>query len=784
MDGGGGGGGGGGGAAAVRAVVESDRARIIKPGSTSLLPEENQLLENGLRALLQGLVSKAVAAGEPVMQYGRSIAEGEDSRGLVTKLLDITLYLCEHQHVEGGLVFTLLEDTTEYCTIADCKEVFAFIESKQDTLGKVGVQKRRLSVTPWYDLLYCIPVNADESCVPHLSLLPLDSNMDLVQEHLSSRGKLLMLRTCNLLLRRLSKTYDVVFCGRILMFLTHFFPLSERSGVNVKGAFNTSNITASEKEPPAGCLACLLSWSRLDIDFQFYTTFWSLQETFCNPPALLASARWQNFSTSLTTVLTLFEEQPLEEEQSKDGLEDGTYKTKFLTSTKLMALELRDPSFRRHVLVQCLILFDFIKNPPKVEKENEDKREILKEEAGAFEDRVKRLLQSTPPRGFEFLKSVEHVLSRERNWVLWKRETCPAFGKEPTESPLTRPEPPRKKPRGRMGNRALDQLDRKVQQLKNVLTDPDVVKVPTMAEYFQPLAEDLDPDSGIETEYSHAKNQVYCWRGLRLAARQDIAAFSRFSDLGIEGVVPKEMLVPQVHDILYAKAVAKPKAPATKAAAAAAAPSSSPAALETKALEVINGKVKQSSCMDEVAPCSAEIGSLGDSGQEAITTAEESAAGTASIKVSASMPDLPLPELDTPLPRDVAQVDDNIRAQQTEPTSPAEEQAQASQAGDPLSAADSQLPSVLSIQQPTRMEEATAPVVSNSSPMAAMAKGSLLPDSKASLEEDCAWVRIEERQPGRPPAVELQFDLDFGPSAGTGQKADESGDTPKMRHPL
>eukprot|EP00850_Spirogloea_muscicola_P001667 SM000006S19432 [mRNA] locus=s6:733374:739060:+ [translate_table: standard] len=711
------------------------RRRLQKPGSTSLLPEENQLLENGLRALLQALVSKAVAAGEPVMQYGRSIAEGEDSRGLVTKLLDITLYLCEHQHVEGGLVFTLLEDTTEYCTIADCKEVFAFIESKQDTLGK---------------------------------------------EHLSSRGKLLMLRTCNLLLRRLSKTYDVVFCGRILMFLTHFFPLSERSGVNVKGAFNTSNTTAYEKEPPAG----------LDIDFQFYTTFWSLQETFCNPPALLASARWQNFSTGLTTVLTLFEEQPLEEEQSKNGLEDGTYKTKFLTSTKLMGLELRDPSFRRHVLVQCLILFDFIKNPPKVEKENEDKREIVKEEAGALEDRVKRLLQSTPPRGNEFLKSVEHVLSRERNWVLWKRETCPAFEKGPTELPLTRPEPPRKRPRWRMGNRALDQLDRKVQQLKNILTDPDVVKVPTMAEYFQPLAEDLDPDAGIGAEYSHAKNQVYCWRGLRLAARQDIAAFSRFSDLGIEGVVPKEMLVPQVHDKLYAKAVAKPKASATKAAAAAAAPSSSFAALEIKALEVINGEVKQSSCKDEVAPFSAEIGSLGDSGQEAKITADESAAGIADMEVSVSMPNLPSPELDTLLdtpldpPRDVAQVDDRMCAQQVEPTSPADEQAQASQAGDPVSAADSQLPSVLSIQQPTRMEEATALVESNSSPMAAMAKGSLLADSKALQEEDSAWVKIEERQPGRPPAVELHFDLDFGPSAGTMQKADESGDTPKMRHPL
>ncbi|KAG5049166.1 hypothetical protein JHK85_010269 [Glycine max] len=30
-----------------------------------------------------------------------------------------------------------------------------------------------------------------------------------------------------------SSANDVVFCGRILMFLAHFFPLSERSGIIV-----------------------------------------------------------------------------------------------------------------------------------------------------------------------------------------------------------------------------------------------------------------------------------------------------------------------------------------------------------------------------------------------------------------------------------------------------------------------------------------------------------------------------------------------------------------------
>lgn len=54
-------------------------------------------------------------------------------------LLDIVLYLCERGHVEGGMVFQLLEDLTEMSTVKDCKDIFGYIESQQDVLGKVIV---------------------------------------------------------------------------------------------------------------------------------------------------------------------------------------------------------------------------------------------------------------------------------------------------------------------------------------------------------------------------------------------------------------------------------------------------------------------------------------------------------------------------------------------------------------------------------------------------------------------------------------------------------------------
>lgn len=46
------------------------------------------------------------------------------------------------------------------------------------------------------------------------------------------------------LLRRLSRSQNTVFCGRILLFLAKFFPFSERSGLNVVSEFNLDNLTA------------------------------------------------------------------------------------------------------------------------------------------------------------------------------------------------------------------------------------------------------------------------------------------------------------------------------------------------------------------------------------------------------------------------------------------------------------------------------------------------------------------------------------------------------------
>eukprot|EP01018_Ginkgo_biloba_P011307 Gb_11418 [translate_table: standard] len=331
------------------------------------------------------------------------------------------------------------------------------------------------------------------------------------------------------------------------MFLAHFFPLSERSAVNIKGIFNTSNETKYEKEaPPDG----------ISIDFNFYKTFWSLQEYFCNPaPMINTLAKWQNFAASLAIVLDTFEAQPLgDDDANANDLDEGeaaAFSIKYLTSSKLMSLELKDPSFRRHVLVQCLIIFDYLKTPGKGDKEGP--KESMREEIKAYEGRVKKLLEVTPPKGREFLGSIQHILEREQNWVWWKRDGCLPFEKQVSERKTAQDGGKKRRARWRLGNKELSHLWKWAEQNPNALTDPQRVRMPSITDYWKPLAEDMDTSAGIEAEYHHKNNRVYCWKGLRFSARQDLEGFSRFTEHGIEGVVPPELLPPDVRTKFHGK---------------------------------------------------------------------------------------------------------------------------------------------------------------------------------------------------------------------------------------
>lgn len=126
-----------------------------------------------------------------------------------------------------------------------------------------------------------------------------------------------LLRMCNDLLRRLSRSQNTVFCGRILLFLAKFFPFSERSGLNVVSEFNLENLTEFEAdggtaeggevttndETADGSDADAkksdtdAAATAVKIDHTLYCKFWALQDFFRNPNQCYNKAQWETFAT-------------------------------------------------------------------------------------------------------------------------------------------------------------------------------------------------------------------------------------------------------------------------------------------------------------------------------------------------------------------------------------------------------------------------------------------------------------------------------------------------------
>ncbi len=165
--------------------------------------------------------------------------------------LDIILALSLQDLIDPTLPLSLVEELIESQPISTCSRLFGYTESRVKPLT--------------------------------IDLHP-------------TRGKgLVLLRTCNELLRRLSKPSQqhTVFAGRILSLLASVFPLGERSGVNLRGDFNVENKTIIEdrQDDEAEATDALADKDERDqifkVDYEFYELFWKVQRFFSNPPLLM-----------------------------------------------------------------------------------------------------------------------------------------------------------------------------------------------------------------------------------------------------------------------------------------------------------------------------------------------------------------------------------------------------------------------------------------------------------------------------------------------------------------
>ncbi|KAF2085000.1 nuclear matrix protein [Saccharata proteae CBS 121410] len=430
--------------------------------ATELLGNEGLLLNEQITNQTSHNSAAETAAKRLLHQFVASHTIQDPSFGQVWNLLDIALICAERGQCDGVLIFYLAEELLDSQSIDGCRRVFDYLESRRerlvagDFLRKSGASKR-----------------------------------------------IVVLRFCNELLRRLSRAEDAVFCGRVFIFLFQTFPLGDKSSVNSRGEFHVENATTfeetaeekddgdqmevdtearddkpaaeiNEKAPVENEVAkgadSDTEKKNLDAD-TLYPTFWTLQKAFSNPPRLFSGQYLAEFKQGIDLTIQKFKSVPKvvqaksgeprgvkrkHEENSQDQFASN-YNPKYLTSRDLFKLELSDLAFQRHILVQSLILLDFLLSLTEKSKERTQKwlstvetqnkavqysytlsSEDVSYSASAWDAEwastikvaIANYLQELPDGKF-YYRMVDTVLSRDKNWVRWKMENCPPIAQPP-----------------------------------------------------------------------------------------------------------------------------------------------------------------------------------------------------------------------------------------------------------------------------------------------------------------------------------------------------------------
>ena len=276
--------------------------------------------------------------------------------GDVWNLLDILLIFCEAEKPkpEPDFFFTLawsfIEELVESQTTDRCRVIFDYLESRRERL----IQRDFAKVHPF------------------------------------------ILRTCNELLKRLSRAEDPAFCGRVFFFLFRVSPLGDHSSANLRGEYHVDNVTTYEKEmeplPVANSTDAMQVESEATEDpasvdaqasapkssesvehkqnSELYLSFWRLQQDFSMPTRLFEDDNFDVFKTGMQSTLAKFEktatvvqtkivdEEPRgvkrKADQDNKSQYHGTYNPKYLTSRDLFELEVSSAS----ILLRLFIDFD------------------------------------------------------------------------------------------------------------------------------------------------------------------------------------------------------------------------------------------------------------------------------------------------------------------------------------------------------------------------------------------------------------------------------------------
>ncbi|KAF4628109.1 hypothetical protein G7Y89_g10040 [Cudoniella acicularis] len=484
-------------------------------------------------------------------------------------LLDIIAILSDDEQCDPALLFWLVEELLDSQTIAGCRKIFDYLESRRERITAKHFPQKQLVI----------------------------------------------LRSCNELLRRLSRAEDTAFCGRVFIFLFQSFPLGDKSSVNLRGEFHTENVTTFDDMPPKGSD---LESMEVDSDAkiavptlkvpsssstganktpeetngfakgssptksvppmsmdQLYPIFWSLQQSFSQPKRLFDKEHFDSFKSGMEATLTMFKAiqnesngRPLKSmEENKRGVkrkrgEDdddlaNAFNPKYLTSRDLFELEISDLSFRRHILLQMLIIMDFLlslsaKAREKLSKvglpDNPNKSvmyadQVLNEEDTNWAVGMKQSINDYLKQGLDglfFHRMIESALSRDKNWVRWKIENCPTITRPavtPDEYIASKTAARKATTNKRLRPNPLGSLDLKFlsesdgQAGLERLKDPSRYRLPSIKSFQNKIGlDDMDIDMARDEEQKNTAIEAKAsksWRALRIASTSKLVAFDK-----------------------------------------------------------------------------------------------------------------------------------------------------------------------------------------------------------------------------------------------------------------
>ncbi|KAI5310495.1 hypothetical protein KEM55_006316 [Ascosphaera atra] len=416
------------------------------------------------------------------------------------------------------------------------------------------------------------------------------------------------------LLSIFSDNEDTVFCGRVFIYLFQSFPLGDKSSVNLRGEFHTENVTTFDEAPvtTTGTVAA----DAMDVDnaegekaaesetpqqqqetktegqeekktasaakedatksvdmVSMYPTFWSLQNIFSSPTKLFDETTLANFKQGLESTIAMFRTirsdveirnvpKPSDEQRrgvkrrriDSDASTADTFNPKYLTSRDLFELEVNDVAFRRHIMVQALIILDFLLSltpTAKAKLSNSTNKSMLyaftlSEDDTKWASKTKTAIASylqDGPGGKFYYRMVDTVLTRDKNWVRWKANGCPLIERPPTstqEKTAVRTSATKTFASKRLRSTPLGSLDlkflseEKTANGMEALKDPERFANPKFETYIRAIADDdfnIDmAQSNEEKEEAMKARSSKAWRTLRLSARNRLSCFERIDD--------------------------------------------------------------------------------------------------------------------------------------------------------------------------------------------------------------------------------------------------------------